>query len=367
MSASKALAEALYEITDHEVEVSIVDVLQETNRLGYTVVNLYNYFLTKSLIWNSLGIQLFYRLNLVKSGALLSVSSKSMNKLLERERPDIVLFTNPWIVGYVINSIERSNQLRPKTVSVVIDIGKELPPGWYNPNIDLFIVATEEAKNEMKKLGAADGKIKVLGMPVHPIFIRGRKERMTDTTRMKSNDKLHILVMGGREGTGNTFFIVKGLMKLCEEFHLTILCGRNSKLKEKVERYVRTSPTLIKQAEKHVIIRGYVTKVYPYMCAADLIITKAGALTVSEAVTLGVPLILDVYPTTMRQEFGNVEYFRSRGLGLIARTPQEVPGIVKKFIEDDKMRRRLILNLETSKDLVGTFGIARAILGSLPY
>ena len=51
-------------------------------------------------------------------------------------------------------------------VSLIIDIGENIPPSWYHSDIDLFIAPTEEVKRELQKYGASNHKIKVLGMPI---------------------------------------------------------------------------------------------------------------------------------------------------------------------------------------------------------
>ncbi len=367
LNASKALAEALRIVSANRVEVSVVDVLKETNSIAYLVVNLYNYLLAKNLIWNTLGLQVFYRSSLVKSGALLTFTLNSMIQLLERERPDAVVFTNPWIVGYVVKAIRKLHDPKPKTIGVVIDIGEEMPPGWYDRDIDLFIVASEEAKKELIQFGAPNSKVKVLGMPVHPKLLNGQVEKSRIHkfgSCLECEEKPHILVMGGRAGTQNTFPIVRSLLKLKEPYHLTILCGRNKELRRKVENYLLHVSV---HNAKHAVVRGFEPDVSPYMQAADIIVTKAGALTVSEAITLGVPLILDVYPAVMSQEVGNVRYIESRGLGLVARKPNDVPRLVERFTKDEDLRGHLISNIEASKGLGGTFEIAKVLLETIAY
>jgi UDP-N-acetylglucosamine:LPS N-acetylglucosamine transferase len=376
LTASKALEEALHIICENDkVEVSTVDVLRETNRIGFSIVNLYNYLLSKNLIWNTLGLQLFYNSSLIKSGAFLSFSLKSIIQLLEKEKPKAVIFTNPWIIGYVMTAIKKLLSAKPKIISVVIDLGQPLPPSWFHRDIDLFITPTEEAKKELSKFGALDQNVKVLGMPILPKFLKnldrkGIHETLRTSSCNQCFDKLHILIMGGRSGTQNTFWIVKHLMESNVPLHLTILCGINRKLKYKVENYLfrlSKNPLCITTIDnrKHAIVHGFVPDVYIHMLATDLIVTKPGALTISEAIHLGVPLILDTYPVVMGQEVGNVKYVESRGFGLVARKPSEVTTLVERFFKDKDFRAELNSNTEASTNLGGTIKIAQFIVDTI--
>ena len=97
---------------------------------------------------------------------------------------------------------------KPKLISVVIDIGTNLPPSWFHQEIDLFIVATEEAKRELVKFGALSNKIRVLGIPIDKKFLYEHQqiENFRDVAYCsKCIGKPHILLIGGREGCEKPF------------------------------------------------------------------------------------------------------------------------------------------------------------------
>ena len=107
ISASTALADVLEIKSNKKVRVVKVDVLKTANQVGYLVVKIYNYLLHHNLIWNTLGLRLFYTSNLVKSGKLLAFSLRNMILILQKETPDAIAFTNPWIIGYVIRAVRK--------------------------------------------------------------------------------------------------------------------------------------------------------------------------------------------------------------------------------------------------------------------
>ena len=364
LSAATALAEAISAVSHGETQVSIVDVLEETNRLGFMVTGLYNYLLSKSLAWNSVGLRIIYNSSLVKSGALLAESVGSMKRLLQREAPDAILFTNPWIIGYVLRAVRLYEGRRPKLISVVVDIGDDLPPGWLHQEIDLFVVASDEARADLARLGADPSKVKVLGMPIRTAFLDGRGDERGRPC-LECGATTRILLMAGRSGSRNTYPILRGLLELDASFHVTVQCGRNPSLRGRVEELSARPRARGEKPQRHVETLGFVPNIGEYMQAADVVVTKPGALTVSEAITLKLPLILDVYPMVMGQELGNVRYVESHHLGLIAPTPDDVPRLVARFLEDEGLRNGLRENFMTAPRLGNTFEIAREILGCM--
>jgi processive 1,2-diacylglycerol beta-glucosyltransferase len=391
VSASEALRDTLQLMNSEEsLNVSIIDVLKETTSAGFLTVRIYNYLLGKSLKWNALFLKLFYKSRLVSSGALLKPTANKLAEVFAREKPSVLVFTNPWIIGYGLRAVKKlPADNRPKCISLVIDLGtKILPPSWYQKDIDLFIVPTPEAKEQLVTFGAARDKIMILGMPVRPSVL-GINGQFSDSLREQQSNGIantvpHVLVMAGRSGTRNTVKIVKELLELREKFaiRMTVLCGQNLQLQRRVKEVVATwradpsrkdnrhgSPDRQRGAQENgtddILVEGYVPDVYSYMRQADLLITKPGALTVSEAIVLKLPMILDIDPAIMGQEMGNVEYIRSRGMGLVAEKIHDIPALVERYFNDENLRMAIKKNIHSNSDLAGTARIAEAILTTL--
>jgi processive 1,2-diacylglycerol beta-glucosyltransferase len=363
LRASEALADALNAIYGNSIEVTMVDILKKANTLGFQTVRLYNYLLTKNLIWNTLALRMFYRSDLVKSGALLKHSVNSMIRLIADEGPDVLVFTNPWIIGYVMRAVRKLKNPKPKAISMLIDLGCELlPPSWFNPDVDIYIAPTYEAKEELIRLGAAQSRILVLGMPISLNYVsRSHRIKSAPGGCDMCRGKPHLLVMAGRAGTRNTFAIVKGLIDSRIDSHLTVLCGYNDSLKRKIQDYYYLFRLQPSSSNIHLQLFGYESDSYSFMKEADIIITKPGALTVSEAVSLGKSLILDTYPAIMGQEAGNVKYVESRGLGLIAQRPNEVPKLVSTILKKKTINSDLC---QRDESIAGTIEIAK-LIGSM--
>lgn len=84
----------------------------------------------------------------------------------------------------------------------------------------------------------------------------------------------------------------------------------------------------------HVDIQGFVTNMPDYMGASDVIITKAGPGTISEALICGLPLVLNAFVPC--QEEGNIPYVTENGVGVFETRPQKVAATISKWLSNDR-------------------------------
>ncbi|WP_242831245.1 glycosyltransferase [Desulfitobacterium dehalogenans] len=106
---------------------------------------------------------------------------------------------------------------------------------------------------------------------------------------------------------------------------LLIVCGRDKRL------YCTLEP-LIRKAENRVLLFEFVENVEELMTVLDLMITKAGGLTVSEALTKQLPMV--IYKPIPGQEKVNSEFLRRVGTGKIATTERELLQILTHLLEN---------------------------------
>lgn len=155
---------------------------------------------------------------------------------------------------------------------------------WFNPAVDKYFFGGEIDSQSMP-LNLTE-KLVPVPIPVDVDFWNPLpKEKAKE--KLKINSQEVILVMGGGWGLGIDFKLIDQLVKLGNDNReIIIITGVNTKLYGKLQKYI----------EKHKInninIKGFVKNIQDYMCASDLLITKPGALTCTEALTLGLPTIL---------------------------------------------------------------------------
>jgi processive 1,2-diacylglycerol beta-glucosyltransferase len=130
-----------------------------------------------------------------------------------------------------------------------------------------------------------------------------------------------LLVLGGGFGMGPLAQILAQLSKLETLAQVAVVCGRNEELRR----------ALAVQAHKHPThIFGFVTNMQELMAVADLVITKPGGLTSSEALAMGKPLfVLNPIPG---QEAANSDFLLEHGAAAKANRLEDLPYRLKKLL-----------------------------------
>jgi processive 1,2-diacylglycerol beta-glucosyltransferase len=196
-------------------------------------------------------------------------------------------------------------------------------PPWVQPEIDVYCVANEEARSQLVNCGISPNRILVCGIPVDPVF--GMPFDKSELLRALGLDGRRpiVLVMGGGMGPAPLDAIVESL-ELCG-FPLQVLAvaGHNGTLKQALE-HLRGKVTF----DLHVF--GWADTIPEFMAAADLLITKPGGLSTSEALSAGLPMI--VTQPIPGPEVRHVRYLEQQGLAVQAKTLEEIPQLVTRML-----------------------------------
>ncbi len=131
---------------------------------------------------------------------------------------------------------------------------------------------------------------------------------------------------------------------------LAVVCGRNKKLQEGLEALSWENPAFI---------YGFTREMPDFMRAADVIVTKAGPGTITEALNAELPIIL--YSKIPGQEDGNVTFVESEGAGVWAPKPHLVVRTLTRWISKSAERERVIANARRIARPDAARRIARAI------
>jgi processive 1,2-diacylglycerol beta-glucosyltransferase len=313
ISASLALCRYL---RSRGAECSMIDFMKEANMLGNVLTEIYNSLLRRDLRFASLYMELAHRFPFNDFEPANAFSRRSTLQLLEREKPEALVLICPWIIGPVLRALRQKGSKRPRVYTVVVDLGSGMTPSWFNSAADFTSLPTQQAKDFLKKFGLGEHAAAVMGMPLTPEI----KEPPTRPEYLQSIKSPLCTVLGGREGGRNSLKIVDLLLRNRLDASILIQCGRNKSLERAASR------------RRGVNVIGFPQSIIPLFRASSVIITKPGALTISELVALKKPFILDTAPMVMPQERGNVEFVRDESCGLIARRLTEIPSMVQYIL-----------------------------------
>ena len=139
--------------------------------------------------------------------------------------------------------------------------------------------------------------------------------------------------MSGSMGFGKIHIFAYELVRsLKDGEHVVIICGNNKKLKRNLKRLFFRTPNV------HVI--GYTTNVADYMAACDVIYTKPGGLTTTEALNRNIPIVHTA--PIPGCETKNREFFVSRGMSIAAEHIHTQIKQGKLLVEDVRIRSGML-------------------------
>lgn len=243
---------------------------------------------------------------------------------------DLIVSVHPVVNAPALRALGAD---RPPYVTVVTDL-VTTHAMWFNRRADLCIVPTEEARQRALKYGMKPEQLQVAGLPVARRFCQPAADHGTLRRRLGwPQDRPVVLLVGGGEGMGPLEQTAHAIADANLPITLVIIAGRNKALKSRLEATIWPMPTLV---------YGFVREMPDFMRAADILVTKAGPGTVSEAFNAGLPLIL--YSRLPGQEDGNVVHVVSEGAGVWAPSPSLIAEALREWIEHPEQRQRAALN-----------------------
>lgn len=233
-------------------------------------------------------------------------------RLVNQFKPDIVLCTH-YLPFETLRCLRREKGgLLPFIVSIVTDF--EAHALWMDPAVDLYCVAAEHTKARLIARGAAAENIIVTGIPIAAKFSVKVDAPVIRKRYGLRDDQPVLLVLSGGFGMGPVAEALVELDKVGHPFQTIVVAGRNAELRHKLATQDRKHPT-------HVL--GFASNMHELMTVANLIITKPGGLTSSEALAMGKPLlILEPIPG---QEAANSDFLLERGAAVKVNRLEDLP------------------------------------------
>jgi processive 1,2-diacylglycerol beta-glucosyltransferase len=212
-----------------------------------------------------------------------------LRRLLEETAPAAVVSTFPIPAGVLSTLRVEEGYDVPSAVAVT---DYTVHSQWIHSGIDLYLVGHEELRQGMIARGIDPGRVVTTGIPIDPRFGDVRPDR-------PDGPPWQILVMGGAYGMlPSTIKLVESLIGI-DGVRVVLVAGRDERLRQQGEE-------LAQGRRERLVVTGYTTEIPALMAASHLLVTKAGGLTVSEALAMRLPLM--IYRPLPGQEQANVEF-----------------------------------------------------------
>ena len=262
-----------------------------------------------------------------------TIFRNKMEKFLEDTNPDVIICTHVFAALLITHIYEKGR--RYPTLGIITDF--KMHPYWEATDIDFYVAPNEYMIPSLVKKGIPAERILPFGIPIFEKFST-KLPKETAKEKLGFSNLPAILVMSGSMGFGNVYKLIKTIDSLPDDFQLVTVCGKNEKLYQKIE----------KNKLKHKIYNyGYVSNVDELMDAADCIITKPGGLTVSEALSKELPMILS--KPIPGQEERNLEFLLNFGCCMKISKTSPVDEVIAQLFMNPKKQELMLESIRLLK------------------
>jgi processive 1,2-diacylglycerol beta-glucosyltransferase len=332
-SAAQAVAEGFEKIWKGDSPVvRIVKAVEESHHITDRLVNSYNWVLRNKQHWMK---YVYWAVNRFRPETREFFHKRCMGFLkiqFEKWCPHVVVSVHPLtqhIFARVLRELNLSSQI--PLVTIVTDPCYGFWKGWACDDVSLYLVANEDARQQLLDYGVSSEKIKISGLPLHPKFCEVDETSAQDARRAfgLDPDKFTVFVNAGWIGGGNIPKIFKELVAGELDVQAIFLAGKNEKLRREAEE-------MAKHAKFPVKVIGYSNEIEKLMQSANVMISKLGGLTTFEALACRLPIIADATTPPMPQEAGTVSLLAKRGAGILLKKASDVVPMIQSLIGNSR-------------------------------
>ena len=236
------------------------------------------------------------------------------------------------VVSLIPNFNRALRESLPDTplLTILTDLADYPPHFWIEPQEQFFICGTDKAVQQALALGHPKERVfRTSGMILRPIFY----DPIT-IDRGEERDQLGLdpdlptgLVLFGGEGSSVMLDIAK---RITARAQFIFICGKNQKLAERLRRLPTTFPKYVE---------GFTSEIPYYMHLSDFFVGKPGPGSISEALAMHLPVIVECNAWTLPQERYNTEWVREKDVGVVLKSFREIDGAVRQLLEPANLAR----------------------------
>jgi 1,2-diacylglycerol 3-beta-galactosyltransferase len=267
--------------------------------------------------------------------------------LLERywreKRPDLVVSVIPNFNRALHDSIEHALPGTP-FVTILTDMADYPPHFWIERQQQYLICGTPRARQQALDLGHSPERVFLTsGMILNPRFYEPLEvERVSGLEALGLDPELPTaLIMFGGEGSAKMLDIVRQINASGLKLQIIAICGKSRRLYDALHALPRRIP---------MHVEGFTREMPRFMRISDFLIGKPGPGSISEAVAMGLPVIVETNAWTLPQERYNAEWVKENGLGIAVRSfRNEVVSAVRRMI-DPGTRSEFTRNVGTQQN-----------------
>ena len=334
----RAAATALRMVTEQQLHWDVhlmnlqelLDSIDPVLRLtGLRLQDLYNWILKNSWTWGAgFGLR-------VLQAAIRLYHPSQVRLLVEywrKSRSTLVVSLIPHFNRAIFESLQRVTPATP-FVTVLTDLADYPPHFWIERQGQFVICGSQRAVAQARSAGLREDQIyETSGMILHPKFYQEiAVDRAAERQRLGLDPGLPTgLVMFGGHGSSVMVKIARKLDATKLNLQLILICGHNERLAAELRGI---------QGKIRKYVEGFTTEVPYYMRLADFFIGKPGPGSISEALAMQLPVIVERNARTLPQERYNADWVLAQQVGLVVRDFGQIAQTVEELLEPGNFAR----------------------------
>ena len=316
-------------------EVVIVDFLKEISlALDKFVVN-FNYLITGKIpiVYGHLYYGFDNEINHKKFLSLLiKVSRKSIYNNIILTNPDLIIGTHSFLNG-IVGYLKENGIINLPYVSIVTDY--RLHKNHIHHYIDGYITGSTDLNHDFTENNIPLNRVYPYGIPI-------RDEFLIENQHQEKDNVFEILLMGGSSGLRGMKKSLKSLSKIRKAVHITVVSGNNTKLKDYFDEEYKD---LINKGK--ITVYGYYNDIATLMNNSNVIITKPGGVSITEAMHTGLPIIVPYFIPGQEKE--NLKYLIDNGLGIYIKDQSDVGSLIEDLMDNLYVLETMKTNMKNTK------------------
>jgi 1,2-diacylglycerol 3-beta-galactosyltransferase len=334
----RAAANALREVIERQqrpFEIRMVNLQELLDELdvfrkvtGLRLEDCYNLMLKKG--WTLGSAQLTAGMHLVIR-LFHGQQVKLLTAFWRKSRPDLVVSLVPNFNRALFESLQVALPGVPM-VTILTDIADFPPHFWLERQPQHWICGSDRAVEQALAMGHPEEMVhRVSGMILNPRFYDLKPLREVERTEARTDlgfdsaEPVGLVLFGGQGAA-----VMTDIASRLPDRQLILICGHNNKLRAKLEVMDHHAP---------MFVEGFTQDVPRYMQLADYLIGKPGPGSLSEAVEMKLPVIVERNAWTLPQERYNAEWIREQGIGIVLPDFGGIARAVEELLEPAAFER----------------------------
>jgi hypothetical protein len=255
---------------------------------------------------------------------------KLLSEYWARQKPGMVVSLVPNFNRALFESLRSSIPETP-LVTILTDLADYPPHFWMEKQDQYLICGTQRALDQARQLGYDDRHaLKTSGMILRPQFYE--PQRLDVKAELKAlglNPELPTgMVLFGGEGSAVMAAIAERLGNSSLDLQLIMVCGKNQTVRRRIQA-MKTRNTIYTE--------GFTKRIPFYMGLSDFFIGKPGPGSISEAIKMKLPVIVERNSWTLPQERYNADWVTEQGVGVVLQNFREIEPAVRGLVKSGSL------------------------------